>query len=61
MLCRPGGFGFASVLFIDCRFRHEFEGGHIEGAVNAATPAAANRWGRLCSVQIMLCFTEAGL
>ena len=28
----------SETMVIDCRFRYEFEGGHVQGAYNVSTP-----------------------
>lgn len=31
-------FSIPNFIIIDCRFKQEFEGGHIQGAVNISSP-----------------------
>ena len=36
-ICESQGIPIPNIMIIDCRFAYEFQGGHIDGAVNVSS------------------------
>jgi len=36
-ICESQGTQMPNIMIMDCRFGYEFEGGHINGAINVST------------------------